>query len=256
MSAPPVYLLLALTLPLEAQPARQAAQLDLQGKGAEARFLLEQAVSTASTPKAKADAQRALAMSWAFEGNCLNAREYEFQALLYRVSREDEDPADASYQEGEIADEAGRICIDAGDLAMARQWYRKGHDAGSEEPGISADRQDLWDFRQEHAQALINAAQAALDRMTQSRAPQQAFLPYLTGYVAFCLGDYGKALADLQQAPANDPFIQCLLGQTYEKLGQGNKATEATEYYRKAAASTAHNPPAVYAVPFARKKLS
>ena len=43
-----------------------------------------------------------------------------------------------------------------------------------------------------------------------------------------------------------------MIGQTYEKLGNKEKAME---YYRKAASTTAHNPPAAYARPFATKKL-
>ena len=39
---------------------------------------------------------------------------------------------------------------------------------------------------------------------------------------------------------------------TYEKLGDKDKAMEC---YRKAFATTAHNPPAAFAKPFARKKL-
>src|ERR1019366_9037489 len=83
--------------------------------------------------------------------------------------------------------------------------------------------------------------------MSSLKQQQEGFLPYLTGYVAFYLGDYKTALADLQKASQNDPFIQCLLGQTYEKLGDRDKAMEC---YRKAAATTAHNPPAAYARPF------
>ena len=81
---------------------------------------------------------------------------------------------------------------------------------------------------------------------------QAVFYPYLAGYVAFYSGDYKKALEELQRANQNDPFIQCLMAQTYEKLGQAEKATEL---YEKASATTAHNPPAAYARPFARKKL-
>jgi tetratricopeptide (TPR) repeat protein len=128
------------------------------------------------------------------------------------------------------------------------------------------DRKVLWEYRYEHALARIAArranqaeaerhvaaARAALDKMSSLRQQQEGFLPYLTGYVAFYLGDYKAAVADLQKASQNDPFIQCLLGQTYEKLGDKDKAMEC---YRRAAATTAHNPPAAYARPFARKKL-
>ena len=50
----------------------------------------------------------------------------------------------------------------------------------------------------------------------------------------------------------NDPFIQCLIGMTYEKLGDKEKAMD---WYRKASDVGAHNPPAAFAKPFTRKKL-
>jgi hypothetical protein len=43
------------------------------------------------------------------------------------------------------------------------------------------------------------------------------------------------------------------MGQTYEKLGEKDKAME---FYRKASAATSHNPAAAYAVPFSKKKLT
>jgi len=243
----------------------QATQLDLQGKGAEARALLEKAIASASTPAAKANEERTMAMSWAFEGNCAKTGEYEQKVIDYWVTQEAANPRNAFYQEGEMADEAARVCIDAGDLDAAARWYKKGHDFGLKEPNISPDRSALWEFRYEHALArlaarranraeaekYVAAAKTALDKMTDLRAQQQEFLPYLTGYVAFYLGDYKTALADLEKAQS-DPFIMCLIGQTYEKLGENDKAME---YYRKAASARAHNPPAAYAVPFAKKKL-
>jgi hypothetical protein len=44
-----------------------------------------------------------------------------------------------------------------------------------------------------------------------------------------------------------------MIGQTYEKQGDVDKAVE---FYRKASTAIAHNPPAAYAVPLAKKKLA
>ncbi|HUS05234.1 MAG TPA: hypothetical protein VMZ52_02990 [Bryobacteraceae bacterium] len=250
-----------------AEGVRQAIQLDLEGKGQEARRLLQKAIDTAATPAAKASAQRAIAMSWGFEGDCRKTAEYEQLVIEYWKTREGEEPRNAFYQQGEMANEAARVCIDSGNLDAASEWYQKGHDLGLQEPGISADRKALWEYRLRHAQARIaarrgnkaeaekhiTAAKDALDSMTALKKQQEPFFPYLTGYVALYSGNYPKALADLQQANQADPYIQCLLGQTYEKLGDKEKALAS---YRKAAAATAHNPAAAYARPFARKKLA
>ena len=244
----------------------QASQLDVEGKGPEARELFQKAIDEAATPAAKANAQRAMAMSWAFEGNCAKTGEYEQKVIDYWMTQESAAPDNAFYQEGEIADEAARVCIDSGDLDAAANWYKKGRDMGLKEPNISTDRKALWEYRYEHALARIAArrgnkaeaekhvalAKAQLQKMTGLRVQQESFFPYLTGYVAFYLGDYKTALADLEKANQNDAFIQCLIGQTYEKLGDKDKAME---YYRKAAAVRGHNPPAAYAKWFTRKKL-
>jgi tetratricopeptide (TPR) repeat protein len=242
-------------------PANIAAGsvLDLMGKGEEARKYFSKAIEVADTPEHKAGAQRAMAMSYAFEGSCKMTIEYEQHVFDFYGSVKN------FFQQGEIADEAARVCIDSGDLDAAQKWYKIGHDAGMKEPDIKPARQDLWNFRWEHAQARIAArrgdqsdaqkhvaaAQAILDKGT---VPEQAdFLPYLKGYVAFYVGGYKAALEELGKANQNDPFIQCMTGETYEKLGDRDKAME---FYRKASTASSHNPPAAYAVPFARKKLS
>jgi tetratricopeptide (TPR) repeat protein len=256
---------------LSAQGGRgnsEANQLDLDGKGAEARLLFQKDVDSAPNPAAKANAQRAMAMSWGFEGNCGKTGEYEQMVIDYWVTQEEDAPHNAFYQQGEMADEAARVCIDSGDLDAAARWYKKGHDLGLKEPESMTppDRKELWEYRYEHALARIAArrgdkveakrhvvaARAALDKMSRLKEQQETFFPYLNGYVEYYLGDYETALADLHKASQNDPFIQCLLGQTYEKLGQKDQAMEC---YRKAAATKAHNPPAAFARPFARKKL-
>jgi tetratricopeptide (TPR) repeat protein len=233
--------------------------LDLMGKGDEARKYFAKAIEAADTPEGKARAKRAMAISYAFEGNCGKTVEYEGQVIEFYASKKD------FFQQGEIADEAARVCLDSGDLDAASKWYKTGHGTGLEEPNITPARRDLWDFRWEHAQARIAArrgdqaeaqkhvaaAKAVLDK---GAIPDQAqFFPYLKGYVAFYAGDYKAALEELKQANQNDPFIQCMMGQTYEKLGDNDRAAEC---FRKALAATFHSPSAAYAVPLARKKLS
>jgi tetratricopeptide (TPR) repeat protein len=241
-------------------PANMAAGsvLDLMGKGEEARKYFAKAISAADTEEAKARAKRAMAVSYAFEGKCDGALDYEQQIFDFYSN------AKKYFDAGEVADEAARICLDAGDVDVASKWYQRGHEIGLKEPGIKPDRVDLWNFRWEHAQARIAAQKgdkeeaqkhvaAAKAILHKGIIPQQAqFLPYLEGYVAFYAGDYRSALSHLQRANQNDPFIQCLIGQTYEKLGNHDAATQ---YYRKASLATMHNPPAAYAVPFAKKKL-
>jgi len=250
---------------LESEPDLLAANnaagsvLDLMGQGAEARKYFTKAIEVAPNPQSKARAQRAMAMSYAFEGNCEKTIEYEKKAFDYYVSTGD------FFQQGEVADEGARVCLDAGDFDAAYKWYKTGHDAGLREPDIKPDRKDLWEFRWQHAQARIAArrgqhaeaqkhvaaARAALDTGTN---PQQVqFFPYLEGYVALYAGNYAAALEALEKANQNDPFIQCLIAETYEKMGNKEKALE---FYRKASSTIGHNPPAAYARRITRKKLS
>ena len=242
-------------------PANIAAGsvLDLLGQGAEARRHFGKAIRVADTPELKAMAQRAMAMSYAFEGNCTKTVQYEQQVFNYYGSVKD------FFRQGETADEAARVCIDSGDFDAAYHWYEIGHETGLKEPDIKPARRDLWEFRWEHAQARIAArrgnqaeaqkhvatAKVILDKGTN---PEQAqFSPYLQGYAAFYAGDYKAALQELLKANQNDAFIQCMIGQTYEKLGDEEKALE---YFLKASTAIAHNPAAAYAVPLAKKKLS
>jgi tetratricopeptide (TPR) repeat protein len=233
--------------------------LDLLGRGDEARKYFQKAIDIANTPEHKASANRAMGMSYAFEGSCKKAFEYEQKVFDYYQAAKD------FFQQGEIADEAARVCIDAGDLDTALRWYKEGHETGLKEPDIKPARVDLWNFRWEHAQARIAARRGNLaesqEHVTAAKAildkgaiPEQAqFFPYLSGYVAFYGQEYKTGVEELLKANQNDPFIQCLLGETYEKLGEKDKAIES---YRKAATAIAHNPPAAHAVPFAKKKLA
>jgi len=245
----------------DSRPALLAAGsvLDLLGRGPDARVYFQKAIDSADVPEHKAEAERAMAISYAFESNCAKAAEYEQQVFNYFVTIKN------FYQQGEIADEAGRICLEAGDPQAAHHWYELGNDSGLEEPNITEARADLWSFRLEHALARIAARrgnhQEALNHIAAAKVilakgniPEQAqFFPYLEGYVAFYAQDYNSALQDLLKANQKDPFIQCLIAQTYEKLGDKQKALD---YYQQASRATSHNPPAAYAVPFSRNKLA
>ncbi|MBP1635598.1 MAG: Tetratricopeptide 2 repeat protein [Acidobacteria bacterium] len=232
--------------------------LDLLGQYDEARTHIAKAIDAAAKPEDKARAQRTMAMSYAFQRNCDGAEKYE--APLYESYLAAKD----FYAAGDVANELARVCLESGGFDKAATWYKRGYEAGLQEPGITPERRDLWEFRWEHAQARIAArrgnqaeakthvaaARAVFDKGTN---PEQApFVPYLSGYVAFYGGDYQAALAELQKGNQNDPFILSLIAQAYEKLG--DKA-QATEYYRKVLASNAHNPTNAFARPLAKERL-
>ncbi len=66
-------------------PALNAAGnvLDLKGQGEEARKYFQKTIEVADTPEHKATAQRATAMSYAFEGNCKKTVEHEQEVFEY-----------------------------------------------------------------------------------------------------------------------------------------------------------------------------
>lgn len=237
---------------------KQGVTLDLNGQYADARKAFAKAIEIATTPQAKVQAMRSMAMSYAFENNCKEAATYE--TPLYQQYLDAKD----FYNAGEIANELARVCLEAGDIDTAARWYQTGHDAGVREPDIKPERKDLWEFRQEHALARIaarrgdkvtaqkhvDAAKIVLDKGTN---PQQAsFFPYLTGYVAFYAGDYKNALVELQKGNQNDPFILLLMAQSYEKIGDD---AQAKTLYQKILTFNTHNPPNAFARPIAKKKL-
>jgi tetratricopeptide (TPR) repeat protein len=259
---------------LKANPAstQAASMLDTLGATTEARAVFQKAIDAASGPADKAAAQRGMAMSYAFDGDCNNTVKYEEMVIDYWKTREQAEPQNAFYQEGEMANEAARVCIDSGQLDTAEHWYREGARMGLMEPGNQTHPKSLWDFRLAHAlgrlaarrgnkveaQKQIAEARKALDGDPKMAADQERFFPYLTGYVALYTNDLKTAEAELTKAVGlqgnqNDPFMHCLLGMTYEKLGQADKAK--AEYQRAYDNATAHNPPGAFVRPFAKKKL-
>lgn len=254
-----------------ADSLRQAQRLDTEGKHTEARALFQRLIDSAPDPAAKAAAQRRMAMSYGYTNECNKTVEYEEMVIAYWVTRERDEPQNAHYQQGEMANEAARVCIDAGDLDTAERMYRRGSDLGNREPEPRTHPKSLWDYRLAHALGRIEARRgnrdAALGHVADARrildsdpkmAEDQArWYPYLVGYVALYTNDLPTAERELTRVTTellpNDPFMQCLLAMTYEKMGQQEKAMEI---YRKAfEMATGSNPPNVFARTFAGKKI-
>lgn len=251
---------------------RQARELDVAGRHTEARVIYQRLIDSAATPAARAAAQRRMAMSYGFTGDCANVVRYEEMVIDYWKTREAAEPQNAFYQQGEMANEAARVCLDAGDIDTAERMYRRGTELGNKEPGPRTHPASLWDYRLHHALARIaarrgngdeaqwhvGAARRALDADTAMARQQERFFPYLEGYVALYTSHFDTAERALTQAISmrgndRDPFMHALLGMTYEKMNQPAKAREL--YQMAYDLATGHNPPAVFTRPFARKKL-
>jgi tetratricopeptide (TPR) repeat protein len=251
---------------------RQAQQLDREGRFDEARSLFQSVIDDAREPAELAAAQRRMAMHYGFMGDCANAVAYEEMVISYWVGREDEEPQNAFYQEGEMANEGARVCVDSGDLDTAERMYRRGYMLGNMEPEPRTHPKSLWDFRLAHALGRISArrgdadearrqvalARAALDSDPAMAEQQERFYPYLAGYVHLYLGELDQAerLFDellTMRGNQGDPFMHSLVGMLYERQGRD---ADAREMYRKASELVrAHNPPAAFAARFLRGKL-
>ena len=250
---------------------RQAQRLDVEGKHTEARAIFQKLIDNAPDPAAKAQVQRRMAMSYGYDFNCAKTIEFEEQVIAYWVTRRTAEPQNAHYQEGEMANEAARVCIDAGALDEAERMYRRGSDLGNAEPEPRTHPKSLWDFRLAHALARLaarrgNAAEAErqiaearriLESDPKMAEDQAQYLPYLVGYVALYTNDLATAEAELTKAMAglpNDPFQVVLLGMTFEKKGDQAKATEL--YQKAYDMATGSNPPNVHSRAFTKRKLN
>jgi tetratricopeptide (TPR) repeat protein len=255
------------------QARREAARLDGEGRTAEARVIIQKQIDEAPDPSARAAAQRFMAMSYAFDADCANAVKYEEMVIAYWRTQESVDPQNAFYQQGEMANEAARVCIDAGNLDLAEKYYRLGSELGNKEPAPRTHPRSLWDFRLAHAlgriaarrgnaeeaRRQVAAARRALDGDAEMAEAQERYYPYLAGYVALYTGELKTAEAELGRTLAlrgmeNDPFMHYLLAETHER--QGNKARARELYQRAYDLATGHNPPAAFTRPAARKKLA
>jgi tetratricopeptide (TPR) repeat protein len=252
---------------------REAIRLDGAGRFAEARVIWQRLIDEAPTDSAKAAAQRRMAMSYGFEGDCANAVKYHTMVIDYWKTRETAQPQNAFYQQGEMANETARVCLDAGDLDTSEPMYRLGYELGIKEPEPRTHPKSLWDYRLAHAlgriaarrgdkaeaERQVAAARRILDSDPKMAEPQERFFPYLAGYVALYVGDLARAKEWLTRAleierNQEDPFMHCLLAMTHERLGQTGRGREL---YQRAyqLAEGGHNPPAAYARRVAGEKL-
>ena len=267
------FLLAAPPLAAQANRAdslRTAGQMDVGGRHAEARGIYQALIATAPDEAAKAAATRRLAMSYGYDANCAKVIELEEQVIAYWKTRREAEPQNAHYQEGEMANEAARVCIDHGFFDEAERMYKRGTALGNAEPAPRTHPASLWAFREAHAMARVaarrgNAAEAkrwvgearkALDSDPAMAKAQEQYFPYLVGYVALFTGDLATAQTEFTKTVAampNDPFQLVLLGMTHAKMGH---ADVAKGFYQKAYdMATGSNPPAVFARTFTKKVL-
>ncbi len=232
--------------------------LDLLGRYGDARKHLAVAIDLAS-PEQKGGALRNMAFSYAFEQDCANAVKYARQAYDLEVAKPDFESAAG------VANELGRLCLESGDTKTAQEWYKTGYDAAMKQPVLPDSAKDLWNFRWHNALARIAArkgdkaaammhvghAKGFLDKGTNPG--QVAFLPYLTGYVAYYTGDMTTAITDLRKAQQGDPMNLALLALALEKTGD---SAAAMELWKKVMTMNNHNPTNAFARPIARKKIS
>jgi tetratricopeptide (TPR) repeat protein len=231
--------------------------LDLVGRYDEARAHFTQAIAFAPETD-KDQATRMLGIAWTFAGDTTQAATQLRMVFERRL-------AERSFAgAAEVANELGRVYLEAGDVDRADEWYRTGHDTATREDGLPAWRTDLTDMRWAHAQARIAARRGQARTARQYAATVKKLLdkggnddqaiqyPYLLGYVEFYLGHYQPALDALVKADQKDPFILFLAGEASAKLGRHD---QAREYYRKVLESTSHAVNNAFARPAAQQRL-
>jgi tetratricopeptide (TPR) repeat protein len=262
----------------QADSLRQASQFDLDGEYPKARAIFQKLIDGAPDALAKAQAQRAFAISYAFTSECTSAAILEMKVIGYWVTREKAEPQNAFYQEGEVSNEAARICFDAGDYDAAETYYRRGSELGLKEPEPKTHPASLWDFRLTHALAristrrrnydeaakLVDRARAILDGDKVMAAQQERFYPYLLGYVGLYArtqdpfpapGNWGDIQHNLvtateMQGNEGDPYFHWLLA---DYLTSENQVI--AECHRALDRATAHNPPSAYVHAHAKECL-
>ena len=231
--------------------------LDLAGDYADARVHFARAIELAPD-NLREQALRMMGIAWTFVGDVDQAARYFREVFDARIGS-GQFPGAA-----DVANELGRVYLESGHLDDAERWYRTGHEAAARETGRPARQVALSDMRWAHAEARLAARrgrareakrhEAEVWRLLDASgdADEQVQYPYLLGYDAFYLKEYGATVDHLRKADQADPFILVLLAQASEKLGQRD-AAEA--YYRKVLASSSHAINSAFARPLARERL-
>ena len=235
-----------------------ARALDLKGNYAEAREHFAKAIELAGDDGSRDQALRMMGVSWTFVCDARQATPF-FRRVFDRRLKASDFPGAA-----EEANEIGRVLLELGDVNGAQQWYRTGFDTSQRDPKQSASDRDVAAVRWAHAQARIAVRRGNRGEAQKQTAVVKSLLdkgtnpdqriqyPYLTGYVAFYAKDYRRAVAELQQADQEDPFILLLTAEAYERVGD---AARAREYYGKVLSSNSHAITNALARPIARRKL-
>jgi tetratricopeptide (TPR) repeat protein len=232
--------------------------LDLEGRHADARVHLEQALRLASDDEQRTDALLALGVSYAFESKADEAARY-YQRVLDADIQADERGAAAGRANG-----LGRIYLESGNVQKAEEWYKTGYEMAKKIPGLPAQQATLWEMRWHNAMGRIAARRgqrdAALKHAAEAKSlldrggneNQAVFYPYLLGYIAFFSKDYKGAADELLKGDQQDPFVLGLIAQSYQRLG--DKA-RAEEYFKKVMAIPSHSINSAFARPLARAFL-
>lgn len=231
--------------------------MNLAGQYDEAREHFARAIDL-STESNSEQTLRMMAISWVFASDVDQAAGYYRQVFDARLA------AGNAAGASEVANELGRMYLELGQVDRALEWYRRGFDVAAEESGRSEAQVDMAAMRWAHAQARIAARRGQADMAGEQVAAVQAIvdkgtntgqgpqLAYLRGYVALHLGDAAGAVAALEGADHEDPFILLLLAQAHERTGD---TAAARDYYGRVMASTSHALTAAIARPIARERL-
>jgi tetratricopeptide (TPR) repeat protein len=232
--------------------------LDVEGKYREARQHIQKAIDLAPD-NGLGPALSTMAVSYAFEGNAVEAAKYYQRVFDRQVKASAWEPAAGT------ANALARVYLETGDLDNAEKWYRTGYDTALKLK-ITPEQRDLWDMRWQHAQGRIAARRQQFDRARKHvddvRAIaakgtlddfQKTNVPHLAGYVALYEGKLDEAIAELSKADQEDPFILSLLAQAHERK---NEEARARELYQKVLDSPGHSLQVAFARPLAQKRLS